>query len=166
MNYELQLDITRFLYCEAQLLDHHQYLEWLDLLSKDLRYRVPVRVTRERKEGSDVVYEMTYFDETYASLERRVRRLYVKSAWVADPPPRQHHLVTNILVEPGDTPDTCRASSVVLVLRSRGSVEELDRIVGEREDTFRREEGQWKLLSRDVRVDEAVLHAINLSMFL
>lgn len=165
MSWELQGEIARFLYHEARLLDHHQYLEWLGLLTRDVSYRAPVRVTRERKDGSDLFDEMALFDETWDSLQRRVKRLYVKSAWVADPPPRHHHLVTNVMVNAGDDPDACFATSSFLVVRSRRSGD-LDHVIGEREDGFRREDGSWKLASRLIMVDEAVLQTPNLSMFL
>ena len=39
---ELQLDIERFLFEEAALLDRHEYREWLSLFTEDLVYQMPV----------------------------------------------------------------------------------------------------------------------------
>lgn len=165
MNLEIRAAIEEFLYHEAYLLDHHRYLEWLDLLTDDIVYRMPVRVTRERREGDDVHSVAVYFDETKASLEKRVRRLYVRSAWVEENQPRQRHFVTNVMVRPTDESDEYAALSYFLVLRSRGSNHDLDRIFGQRDDRLRLVNGTWKLARREILVDEASLHAINLSLF-
>ena len=42
---EAYLSITLFMYHEAQLLDDHQWGAWGELLSEDIDYRVPVRLT-------------------------------------------------------------------------------------------------------------------------
>ena len=98
----LHQEITQFYYHEAYLLDHQMYQEWVELLTEDVIYRMPLRVTTERRDGSNIVEDMTYFDETKKSLETRVQRLYTNSAWVEDPPTRQRHYITNIMITPGD----------------------------------------------------------------
>ncbi|MEH7417489.1 aromatic-ring-hydroxylating dioxygenase subunit beta, partial [Neobacillus drentensis] len=44
---EVELDITRFLHKEAYFLDHRKYREWLELLSDEIEYRMPLRETVE-----------------------------------------------------------------------------------------------------------------------
>ena len=39
---ELQLEIERFLFEEAALLDRHEYRDWVSLFTEDLVYRMPV----------------------------------------------------------------------------------------------------------------------------
>lgn len=39
-------EIEQFLYREARLLDDRQFQEWLDLLTDDIRYWMPVRSNR------------------------------------------------------------------------------------------------------------------------
>ncbi|MBX5468159.1 MAG: 3-phenylpropionate/cinnamic acid dioxygenase subunit beta [Firmicutes bacterium] len=166
MNPEIRAAIEELLYHEAYLLDHRRYGEWLDLFTDDVVYRMPVRVTRERRAGSDVDPTAVYFDETKASLEKRVKRLSVRSAWVEENQPRHRHFVSNVVVRPTERPDEYAVRSYFLVLRSRGSDPDVDRVFGEREDRVRHVEGQWKIAARELVVDEAVLHTINLAMFL
>ncbi|MED4601535.1 3-phenylpropionate/cinnamic acid dioxygenase subunit beta [Paenibacillus validus] len=166
MNPQLHYEISRFLQDEAYLLDHRKYKEWLELLADDLIYRMPVRVTTEERGGSNIVDEMTHLEETKKSLTTRVNRLYTTSAWVENPAPRQRHFISNITVDPGLQPDEYKVRSYFLFHRSRGSDIETEKMFGEREDVIRKENGEWKLASRTIYPDQAVLGVMNLSMFL
>jgi len=81
-------EITDWLYHEAELLDDGRYREWLDLLAEDLRYLVPLRVTREREAVSDVIVGMAHQDDDWDAMEMRVLRLETEYAWAEDPPSR------------------------------------------------------------------------------
>jgi 3-phenylpropionate/cinnamic acid dioxygenase small subunit len=166
MNFEIQVEITQFLYQEAYLLDHKKYKEWLKLLDASIVYRMPVRVTTERREGSDFAKDMSYFEETKGSLTTRVERLYTTSAWVEDPAPRQRHFISNIMIRPGSVADEYHVRSYFDFQRSRGSDADIERLIGEREDVLRRENGEWKISARTILPDQAVLGVMNLSMFL
>jgi 3-phenylpropionate/cinnamic acid dioxygenase small subunit len=166
MNSDLQYQITRVLHHEAYLLDHRKYKEWLDLLTDDIVYRMPIRVTTEEKDGTNLVDDMTYFEETKKSLTTRVNRLYTSSAWVENPAPRQRHFISNIMIDPGIRPDEYKVRSYFLFKRSRGSDIETEQLFGEREDVMRRVNGEWKIASRTIYPDQAVLTVMNLSMFL
>lgn len=163
---DLHYEISQFLYHEAYLLDHQMYNEWFELLSDDIKYRMPLRVTKERRDGSNIVDEMTYFEETKKSLLTRVQRLYTSSAWVEDPPTRQRHYITNIMVTTCDGSDEYAVRSYFFYKRSRASEHQTEEIIGEREDTIRKENGQWKIASRTIYPDQTVLTVMNLSMFL
>ena len=41
--FELKQQVEEFLYDEADLLDQRQFTEWLDILSQDLVYFMPIR---------------------------------------------------------------------------------------------------------------------------
>ncbi|MBA4493566.1 3-phenylpropionate/cinnamic acid dioxygenase subunit beta [Paenactinomyces guangxiensis] len=166
MNSELQSQISQFLYHEAYLLDHRKYEEWLNLLTDDIVYRMPVRVTTEEKNGSNLVDDMTYFEETKKSLITRVKRLYTKSAWVENPAPRQRHFISNIVVEPNSHSDEYQVRSYFLFHRSRGSDLNIEQLSGERVDVIRKEKEGWRIASRTIYPDQAVLGVMNLSMFL
>ena len=55
--YRLREEIEEFLYEEAALLDERRYTEWLDLLSDDLTYFMPLR--RNVKFGEHAARENT-----------------------------------------------------------------------------------------------------------
>jgi 3-phenylpropionate/cinnamic acid dioxygenase small subunit len=166
VNPELQFHITNFLHYEAFLLDSRRFAEWLDLLADDIVYRMPLRATRERKDGSTIVEDMTFFEESKTSLTTRVNRLGTTSAWAEDPPPRTRHFVSNILVESGFPNDALTVRSCFLCKRSRAGEIEAEEIFGERVDVLRNVDGQWKIAARTIYPDQAVLGVKNLSMFL
>lgn len=166
MNPGLYFEISNLLYQEAYLLDSKKYEEWLSLLSEDIVYRMPLRVTTERSFGSDLVDEMTYFEETKKSLTTRVKRLYTSSAWVENPAPRQRHFISNIVVEDGAKADEVQATSYFLFKRSRGADVETEEMFGQRVDTIRKEDGVWKIAKRTIYPDQAVITTMNMAMFL
>ncbi|WP_067929422.1 3-phenylpropionate/cinnamic acid dioxygenase subunit beta [Alicyclobacillus shizuokensis] len=166
MNWEVYHGIAELLYLEAHLLDHRRYREWLDLLTDDIRYRMPVRITTERKDGDGLEAGMTYFDETKSSLAARVERLYTKTAWVEDPPPRQRHFISNLRVQPAEQSEEYNVLSYFHFCRSRASEHAMEQLTGERRDVVRLVGDEWRIAERTIICDETVLDVKNLSMFL
>ena len=166
MQLSLQEEITQFYYREAYLLDHRKYREWLDLFTEDVKYVMPVRVTVENKMGPNLNQDMTYFSDTKKDMTMKVERLYMKSAWVDDPAPRQRHFISNVMIEQTDIPEEYKVISYFLFKRSRSSEPSTEEIFGEREDMLRKVDGEWKIASRTVKADQSVLTVMNLAMFL
>lgn len=166
MNFELQYEITNLLIDEAYLLDHRMYKEWLNLFTDDIVYRMPVRVTTDNKDGSNLAADMSYIEENKQGLTTRVERLYTKSAWVDNPATRQRHFVSNFKIAPGADPDEFKVRSYFLFKRSRSSDPNTEQIFGEREDIVRKVNGEWKIAARTIYPDQAVLSVMNLAMFL
>lgn len=81
---------------EAYLLGAQHYQAWLDTLTDDVRYVMPVRVTTARGAGFDTSPGMAHFDEDKYSLSQRVARFATEHAWAEDPPSRLRHFVTNV----------------------------------------------------------------------
>ena len=48
-------EVEQFLYHEARLLDERRLHEWLDLLTDDVRYWMPVRTTRYARISKSIV---------------------------------------------------------------------------------------------------------------
>lgn len=166
MNPNLQYEITQFYYQEAYYLDHRQYDRWLEMLSDDIEYSMPLRVTVDNKMGSNINDDMTYLSDNKADLTMKVERLFTKSAWVDNPATRQRHYITNVMIDAGSNPDEYKVRSSFLYKRSRSSDIQTEEIFGEREDTIQKNDGEWKLISRTIYPDQTVLTASNLSMFL
>ena len=95
----------RFLVEEAAILDAGDWARWLTLLTDDVRYVMPVRVTTVADAGFDGRPDMAHFDEDRYAIEKRVQRLLTDHAWTEDPPSRTRHLVTNVRTFPGDDGD-------------------------------------------------------------
>jgi len=164
----LREEVRSFLIREAELLDKQELHDWLDLVSEDIDYRVPVRVTRERgAESSEFSQDANIFKEDYASLDARVRRFDKEYAWSENPPTRMRRHIGNIRFEEiNDDGDELVVKSNLLIYRSKEDEVDADLISGERTDTLAREEGDLVLTERLVKLDHTVLDTRPLSTFL
>ena len=154
----------QFLVEEAALLDAADYAGWLGLLTEDVRYLMPVRVTTARGAGFDSLADMAHFDENLYSLRKRVQRFATEHAWTEDPPSRTRHFVTNVRTFKAD--QDLLVESAVLLFRSRGDTREADLVSAGRTDLLRVTDGGLRLARREITVDESVLRTQNLAVFL
>jgi PAH dioxygenase small subunit len=159
-------EITRFLYREALALDERRFRDWLDLLADDIRYEVPVRVTREGLADWELAPTSRIFDEDRQTLEVRVRRLETDFAWAEQPPSRTRHFVTNVLVDLTEDADEFLVSSNVFIYRSRGDDPNPSLYSLFRKDVVRRRAGDWVLARRWAALDQSLINAHNLSIFI
>ena len=172
-------EVEQFLYREARILDNRQFHEWLEMLTDDVRYWMPIRSNRypvnskaisildgSRYEDAEVSSErdLAFMDEDKDSLTRRIDRLDTGMAWAEDPPSRTRHIITNIEVEAGDSEGELRVYSNFFMYRTRAETEQ-DFYIGSREDVLRRVGGQLRVASRKIVLDQTVLLAKNLSNF-
>jgi 3-phenylpropionate/cinnamic acid dioxygenase small subunit len=161
----LYFEAVSLLTDEARLLDSGRLYEWLDLLADDIEYRVPVRVTVRRADGDGFVGAAAHLDEDIKSLRLRVRRiLETGTAYAEEPPSRTRHHVSAITVDRAG--EDMNVSSYLLLLRNRFGDTNYDIISAQRDDVWRRVDGQWKLARRVVLVDQANLGVSNMSIFL
>ncbi|MGV0625226.1 3-phenylpropionate/cinnamic acid dioxygenase subunit beta [Mycolicibacter minnesotensis] len=160
------LQAHQFLVDEAYLLDAQQYTEWLDTLTEDIHYFMPVRVTTAAGAGFDTSPGMAHFDENKYSLNRRVARFATEHAWTEDPPSRLRHHITNVRTFACADEAHLIVESGELLFRSRGDVNEAAVVSCGREDLLRLTDGTWKLARRTIHVDESVIRMQNLAIFL
>lgn len=157
--------VAAFLYYEAELLDNGEFENWLGVLTDDVRYRMPVRVTHENRKENEFNTRMSHFDETRQTLEMRVARLCTATAWAEKPPSRTRHFVTNIRVVSA-TDNTFEVKSNLLLYRNRGDSPEHDLLSAERHDYLREVGERMKLASRLILIDQSSLSTLNLAVFL
>jgi 3-phenylpropionate/cinnamic acid dioxygenase small subunit len=169
MDHELRCQVEEFLYLEAELLDDRKLREWLELLTDDVRYWMPIRHnTAERPQ--EIADELSkpgegyYFDDNKQNLRLRVERVYSKSAWSELPPSRTRHLISNVRIKK-DNGAEIEVYSNFLVYRTRLESDK-DMFVGTRQDILRRINGGFKIARRTIVLDQAVLDAKNISVFL
>lgn len=160
---EVERAIGELLIHEARLLDERRFDDWLALLADDMTYRMPVRVTADLRSGSDVVEEMSYFEEDRQTLTVRLSRFGTNSAWAEDPPSRTRHFVSNVQVEQGPSAGELRVTSYLMFTRCRGSNPVVDILTGLRADAWRADGSGWLLAERRVYLDQSVLGTLNLS---
>jgi 3-phenylpropionate/cinnamic acid dioxygenase small subunit len=160
-------DIEEFLYAEAELLDERRFTEWLDLLTDDVRYWMPMRRNvkfgEQEHENTREQQDMNWFDEGKATLTQRVQQILTGVHWAEEPLSRVCHMVSNVqLVHV--IPAEVTVKSRFLIYRNRLQ-DETDFFVGKREDVLRRVDDQWKITRRKILLDQNVLLAKNLTVF-
>jgi phthalate 3,4-dioxygenase beta subunit len=159
-------EVVDWLYAEADVLDRRDLRAWLGLLTEDIRYVVPVRVTTAHTLDGSALADMAHFDEDRYSLHKRVERFETEHAWAEDPPSRTRHFITNVRCFEAANADELAVESNLLLFRSRGDVREPDLLSGRRNDTLRRTPDGLRLARREVVLDESVLRTQNLAVFL
>jgi 3-phenylpropionate/cinnamic acid dioxygenase small subunit len=149
------IDILRFLFREADILDRREYREWLGLLADDISYRVSAQINRDAMSGR---LEYAIIDENAARLKARVEQIAnPKLTHAENPPTLTRRFVSNLQAGPGTTPDEYVATSNLLIYRTRPELPDGALYVGERTDVLRRVGGDLKLAQRNVRLDQSIL---------
>ena len=165
----LRREVEDFYYAEAELLDNRQFREWFTLLADDIRYWTPIRHnalehSNDLKDELAKPGEAFYFDDDKASLRIRVERVYARNAWAEMPPSRTRHLITNVRIK-SDDGSAVEVHANFFVYRTRMETDQ-DVFVGERQDILRRMNGSFQIARRTIILDQAVLLAKNISVFL
>jgi 3-phenylpropionate/cinnamic acid dioxygenase small subunit len=158
----LWFEVVSWLDHEAALLDEGRLEEWLGLLTEDVDYSMPVRLTRERGSGPDTHAGAPHFLDDARTLRMRVERLKTEFAWAEDPPSRTRRFVTNVRAEP--TADGVKVRSYLLLYRNRGDDSGAELISAERHDHLRRTPNGLRLSRREVRIDQSTLGVRNLAV--
>lgn len=163
---ETKAELEEFLYREALAVDERRFRDWLTFLADDIRYEVPVRVTRESNAAWELSPTSRIFDDDRDTLEVRVRRLETDFAWAEQPPSRTRHYVTNVLVDATDVDGEYLVSSNCFIYRSRGDSPTPSLYSLFRKDTIRRTGDGWELARRWAALDQSLINAHNMSIFI
>ena len=170
----LRAEIEDVLVTETDLLDERRFDEWLDFLADDIVYFVPMRrnvaagsITHREatREGSDI----SWFEDDKWTLTKRVEQIATGVHWAEEPFSRTTHVVAGVQLLAA-SPSVTEADEVTarcrfIVYQNRVEYEEYF-FVGKRTDTLRRSGDQWLLARREVTLDQNVLLAKNLTVFL
>ena len=160
----LKFEAEEFLFREAAMLDERRYEDWLELLTDDVHYWMPIRRTTTAREVDKEFTQpggMAFFDDDRTTLQMRVSRLMVGRAWAEDPPSRTRRLITNLRITGADG-DEISVSLNFQLYRTRLNSEE-DSWIGRREDLLRREQGELRLARRHIYLEQTVILAQNMS---
>src|ERR1700748_2958358 len=102
-DYRLKADVEDFYYHEADLLDDRRFRDWLDILTDDISYFMPIR--RNVKFGQHASRENTKlgegiacFDEKSGPRPRRVEQILPGVHYAEEPLSRISHMVSNIQI--------------------------------------------------------------------
>jgi 3-phenylpropionate/cinnamic acid dioxygenase small subunit len=96
----------------------------------------------------------------------RVKRLGTRYAWAEDPPSRNRHMVSNVLLT-GSTPSGALVvASNLLLTRSRFDESRGESLSGARSDVLERIDGELRLARRTVYLDQTTLPVGSITTFL
>jgi biphenyl 2,3-dioxygenase beta subunit len=160
----VKFEAEEFLFAEAELLDSRRYADWLELLTDDIHYWMPIRRTTTAREV-DLEFTkpggMALFDDNKDILVARVQRMLIARAWAEDPPSRTRRLITNIRIGSIDDKEL-KVHSNFQLYRTRLNSEE-DSWLGRREDVLRRGENGFQLARRHIFLEQTVILSQNMS---
>lgn len=165
---ETWFSVSQFYALEAHLFDDWKFRDWIDLLDDDVFYWMPMisnRIGREVGKEVGSIDDLSHYEEDKTSLSNRVKRLETGMAWAETPPGRTRHMVSNIVVEPGEEAGTVNAKSSFLVWRSHLEVDQ-EMFAGKRLDILRPcDQTGWKIKRREIIVDHATLTQKSMGIF-
>lgn len=168
---DLLREVEDFFHHEADLLDEREYDQWLDLLADDIVYWMPMRKNvsyKNRDQDITAEDDIAWFHDDKETLVKRVRQIQTGVHWADEPISRISHLITNIRLADSVTSLDEGATVVTkcrfLVYRNRLETE-TDFLIGRREDTLTRVQGELRIARRKIILDQSVLLAKNLTMF-
>jgi 3-phenylpropionate/cinnamic acid dioxygenase small subunit len=158
------VEIQRFLFREAALLDRRDYEAWLALATEDIVYRVTASVTRDA--GAQPL-DYAIIDENLVGLKSRIEQISnPKLTRAENPPSMTRRVVSNIEAYHGSVSGEFSATSYLLAYRNRPGAPEGGFYVAEREDLLRKIGSNWRLARRVVRLDNIMLFNGALSVLL
>ena len=175
---ELSLEITpdeqraleRFYFFEARLLDAREYLQWLALLTEDVRYIMPARPNVQvsnRERGQEIMLSVEgelegedslgcpLREDRYIHLALRAERAYKINSWAEQPAPRTRRIVGNIELLARDGGALSVVSNFHLYYARPGATNVI--YSGQRRDLLKGEERQLRIARREIVLDYATI---------
>jgi 3-phenylpropionate/cinnamic acid dioxygenase small subunit len=155
----------QFLVYEARLFDEHRYLEWLELLSEDIVYKLLAPTVQSATDAEREPAKVPLFSENLGSLRSRAEQLANPMFTVSEnPPSRSRHFVTNIWVDKGPGVGELVVSSNVLIYRGRGFDLPQHYFPVARSDLLRTVDGELRLAVRTAECDEQIIGSRSITL--
>lgn len=165
----LLIEVSDFLYEEAEYLCDRNYQAWLPMLSEDLSYKMFIASNVSSKALPSEYLEselgVAWFDEGKDVIGMRIQQLATGMHWAEEPPSRTSRLITNIRLSEFDADAPGQSVSVrynFLINRVRNDDED-DYLSGKKIDRIEFRDGRWQLKSRRIYVNQSVILMGNLS---
>ena len=150
------------------MLDERHFNEWLELLTEDVHYFMPLKRNvafgeQSASENSRADGDICWFDDDKETLVKRVKQILTGKHWAEEPLSRVCHMVSNVQIVKAALPEVtvkCR----FLIYRNRLEDEE-NLFIGKRQDVLRKVGTRWKIARREILLDQNVLLPKNLTIF-
>jgi len=169
----LKTDIENFFYQEADLVDERKLKEWLELLHDDIKYFMPMRRNvkfgqHQARENTKEDQDISWFDEGKWTLTKRVEQILTGVHYAEEPLSRTTHLIANVRVVSVETNENnqklVKTSCRFHVYQNRVEYH-VNEMIGKRYDTLIETDEGWKVLHREIILDQNVLLVNNLTTF-
>jgi 3-phenylpropionate/cinnamic acid dioxygenase small subunit len=158
-------DIQHFLFREALLLDHQRFDEWTALLANDATLCIPARFAHEI--GMECAAGVDHFQYDRRAIGARFKRLQVRTG--ADTghqfATKTRRFITNVIVCACDR-DEYNVLSYLLVTRSGPGEAQNCIFSAERYDRLRRAARTFKIVRREIVMDQASAANVDIDMYL
>jgi 3-phenylpropionate/cinnamic acid dioxygenase small subunit len=149
-------EIHDFLVEESAALDEHRYADWLDMLTDDFVYQIPVAHSREDPGLAPYSEELCLAHESKSFLSMRFDRIKSDFAWAERPAAFGRHFVSNLRIRHvDDEAGRWWVSTNVLLTRAR-QPDPMSISSAERRDVLVRTASGWLLAQRTVFLDTEV----------
>lgn len=145
---------VRFIHEETTALNDERYNEWLDLLTDDYDYTMPMPVLRDNPDQPRYSETSLLAWESIHSLRLRFKRLESDFAWADHPPAFVRRHVTSVRIADRQLarPDEVAVNSDVIAFRARAP-EGAQVISAARHDVVRISGENLRLAKRTVFID-------------
>lgn len=160
---ELYGRVAEFQNAEAEILDTYAYRAWVELFTKDVEYRMPVRTTQFLVDGEGF-RDFDFITDDWQTLYTRARRLETEFAWAETPPSRTRHFISNLRLTRDDEAGELVARNNFLITRTRQDLD-YQFFTGSRHDRLVPDGDSFKIRRRTILVDQTVITGTNLSIF-
>jgi 3-phenylpropionate/cinnamic acid dioxygenase small subunit len=147
-NWAMERAIVSLIYCAARLADEQRYLDWMDLFTTDGEYSA---ITRENLTHKGL---RLFRDVGKTALHERAAFLM---GLLQVPRGKTVHLVSNVEIHAGDTPNSASAASNFIIARTGDMEHSKLHAAGRYLDRFERHDDAWLFKERLVIVDSNVL---------
>lgn len=152
LSIEDRMDIQQLLAREAHLLDERRFKEWLDLLTDDVEYLMPLT---EHVQGKVPPAGHPIIKDDKPMLMARIAKDDTGFSHVETPVSMTCHMITNVLIEEEEGDEVGVKSS--FVVRQARKLRDEAWWVGRRHDRLRRVDGGWRIARRCIHLDATVL---------
>jgi 3-phenylpropionate/cinnamic acid dioxygenase small subunit len=152
LNSDDRSGIEQLLYREAHLLDERRFREWLDLLTDDIEYLMPLT---EHVQGRVAPAGHPVIKDDKNTLLARVAKDETGWSHVETPTSMTCHMISNILIDEGPEGRADVKSS--FMVRQARKLRDEAWWVGRRHDQVRRVDDRWLIARRCIFLDATVL---------
>lgn len=154
MNAVDEAAVVRFMHDEAAALNDERYKEWLEFLTDDYDYKMPMPVLKDTPNQPRYSDTALLAWESIHSLRLRIQRLETDFAWADHPAAfvRRHVTSVRVLGEELRLSDDIAVTSNVIAFRARAP-EGANVISASRHDVVRLVDGGLRLARRTVFID-------------